>query len=85
MNQIRQCCHCQSHYHVDLNEVARGISRWACPFCGQVTDFADAQLAKPNITPEASSFWAMVSALGIVAGLFVAANLADRALNRLTA
>jgi hypothetical protein len=55
------------------------------PVLRQVTDFADAQLAKPNITPEASSFWAMVSAVGIVAGLFVAANLADRSLSRLTA
>jgi hypothetical protein len=45
MNQLTQCKCCQRHFYVDLEKLARGVSRWACPICAHVDDFATEQIA----------------------------------------
>jgi len=85
MVRIKQCHHCQQHYHIDAVKFAYGVSSWACPFCKQVSDFAEAQAAQPGMSQGAQTFWHAVSGLAIIAGLFVAAHIADRAIEQLTA
>lgn len=85
MNQLHQCRTCQRHYFADAFQLANGISRWACPFCGQVSDFAANQMSQPGISEGAQTFWGVVSGIAIIAGLFVAAHMADRTIEQLTA
>ena len=73
MYQIAQCSHCPCQYkvEVDLAQLARKASRWACPVCGGITDFAEYQIQQPNVSPEAKQLWAAVGIGAFLVGLWM--------------
>jgi hypothetical protein len=85
MNQLAQCSCCPTMYYVDLAQIARGLSRFACPVCGEVADYAEEQQADPTISQATRNAWGAIGAVAVVAGLFMFAHLADRVLDELTA
>ena len=75
-----------SHVHpVDAFQLARQASRWACPVCGTISDYAQQQAAQPDISSNAKQFWTMVGVAATIAGLFVFAHIVDQTFERLTA
>jgi predicted RNA-binding Zn-ribbon protein involved in translation (DUF1610 family) len=85
MNQLAQCSSCPTVYYVDVEQIARGLSRFACPVCGNLTDFTDKQRSDPNASQGTKDVWAIISAIGVVAGLVVFAHVADRVIDQMTA
>jgi hypothetical protein len=75
-----------SHAHgVDAMKLALQASRWACPLCGTITDYAQQQAAQPGASMDAKQFWTIVGIGATVVGLIVAAQIVDQSLGRLTA
>ena len=80
MNQLAQCANCPTRYYIDLDQLARGISRKACPVCGVITDFADEQQANPYASQGTKDLWAAVGTGFVLLGLYVAYKTIDKAL-----
>lgn len=72
MYQLANCSCCQQQYTVDALQIARGISRWACPFCDAVTEFAQRQVQSPNTSQQDKQFWSTLGAGALFFGLIVA-------------
>jgi len=69
------CTTCHSSFPANtIAQLAFDASRWACPICGEVTDYAAQQVAKAT-SPDAKEFWNAVGAVAVVAGLLI---LVDR-------
>jgi len=71
MHRLAQCAHCPAKYHVDLAQLARQASQWACPVCGFVTDFAERQIQKPTTSRETKEAWAAVGIAAFFIGLLM--------------
>ncbi len=82
-----QCsnCHCSHVHGVDALQLARQASRWACPICGVVTDYAQQQASRPDASVDAKQFWTFVGVGATIVGLIMFAQIADHTLDRLTA
>lgn len=83
--QNLQCANrcCPQIHGVDAFQLARQASRWACPACGVITDYAEQQITQPNTSPDSKQFWTVVGIGATVVGLIMAAQIADRALQRM--
>lgn len=77
--------HCAHVHGVDAIQLAQQASRWACPVCGTISDYAQEQAAQPGISEGAKTFWGVVSGVAIITGLFVAAQIVDHTIEQLTA
>ena len=53
-------------------------SRWACPLCGHILDYANEQLAKPDISADGIKFWGLVGAGAFLVGLAMLLERVDR-------
>jgi PHP family Zn ribbon phosphoesterase len=74
MYQLAQCSHCPTKYQVDLAQLARQASRWACPVCGVITDFAERQIQKPATSPQDKQAWAALGIAALFVGLLMFAD-----------
>jgi len=83
MHYMIQCSNCSHVHTVDALQLAQQASRWACPICGVVTDYAQYELAQPGLSPEAKDFWTAVFFAGLFVGLVMAADRLSRTLDRL--
>jgi len=52
----------------------RGASRWACPVCGQITDFAEHQIQQPTTSLEAKQAWGAIGVAAFFVGLIMFGN-----------
>ena len=59
-------------------QIARGLSRFACPICAGITDFAERQIQKPTTSPEAKEVWAAVGVTALIVGLVIFADRASQ-------
>lgn len=71
MFRLAQCSGCPNRYHVDLAQLARQASRWACPVCGVITDFAERQVQKPTTSPQDKQAWAALGGFALFIGLLM--------------
>ena len=85
MQHLGQCSSCPTVYFIDLDQIARGLSSFACPTCGALSDFADRQQVDPNLSQGTKDMWAVIGTVSVVAGLFIFAKLADHVYEQLTA
>jgi len=85
MYQLTQCPTCPRKYYIDVAQIARGLIRFACPECDALATFADEQQTDPNLSPGTRDVWTAISAVALVAGLFVFAHYADQVIDQLTA
>ena len=83
MNHLAQCPSCPTIYYVDVVQIARGLSRFACPVCGNLADFADQQQVDPSTPQVTKEVWAIIGAVSVVAGLLIFARLADHVFDHL--
>jgi hypothetical protein len=74
MYRLSQCSHCPTKYHVDLVQLARQASRWACPVCAGITDFAEHQIEQPTVSSEAKQIWAAIGVAALFVGVIMFAD-----------
>jgi len=77
--------HCAHVHGVHAIQLAQQASRWACPVCGTISDYAQTEAAQPDISPNAKQFWTLVGVAATIAGLFAFAHIVDQTVERLTA
>ena len=71
MLQHAQCSHCDHKYYVDLNQLALAASRYACPVCYGVTEFARHQAERPEQSQSAREIWQLIGVGATVVGLIM--------------
>jgi hypothetical protein len=69
-----QCVNCSHSRHADIFELARTASRLFCPLCHVVTQFAEAQMRQPGISPQAKNEWGLISQIALGIGVGIALN-----------
>lgn len=82
MHYMVQCSGCSHVHGVNALQLAQQASRWACPICGVVTDYAQHQLAQPGLSSDAKDFWSAVFFAGLFVGLVMAADRLSQKLSR---
>jgi hypothetical protein len=80
MEYLAQCRSCGTIHYVDLAQVVRGLSEFACPSCIALADYADAQRAKPELSQGTKDVWAAISAVAVVAGFCLFIKAVDHVL-----
>jgi hypothetical protein len=77
MYRLARCSHCTHQYHIDVMKLAQQASRWACPVCAGITDFAEAQIQQPSTSLEDKQIWAVIGVTALIVGVAMFANRAE--------
>jgi hypothetical protein len=78
-NHTTNCQNCNHNLRtVSLQEIAIYGSRWACPVCGYVMDYAAQQVSRPGLSPEAKQAWTTVGVAAFAMGLLMLFDHLDR-------
>jgi len=74
--QSVQCAngHCRHTYFVKTEDLIRAASRAACPLCDAVTQFAEAQIQRTDISPQTKNDWGILRNIAVGIGLALAVH-----------
>lgn len=73
IHQHVQCSngYCRHTYFVKTSDLVRAASRAACPVCHTVTQYAEVQANKPEISQESQNTWNAIAAVATTIGAFI--------------